>query len=158
MSNCPQCQSEQTSSYRMLWMSGTASGNVSGIGVTAGGNVGVFGGSSSQQTYLAQSVAPPSTPSFRGGVFGCLVPFVVFLFATTMLRVMFAYLSYIAPGLMRVIAPSNAVAFGVGILCIFGSLVLRAVYLQWRKQRLVPVLETWERSWLCLICGARWVV
>ena len=158
MSNCPQCQSEQTSSYRMLWMSGTASGNVSGIGVTAGGNVGVFGGSSSQQTYLAQSVAPPSTPSFRGGVFGCLVPFIVFLFATTILRLVFTYLRSAAPGLMAAIAPSNAAGFGLGIVCIFGSLVLRAVYLQWRKQRLAPVQETWERSWLCLKCGTRWVV
>lgn len=142
----------------MLWMSGTATGNVSGMGVTTGGQVGVFGGSSSQQTFLAQSVAPPATPSFRGGVFGCLVPFIVFLFATTILRLVFAYLHSIAPGLMQVIAPSNAAAFGFGILIIFGSLVLRAVYLHWRKQKLAPELQTWERSWLCLKCGARWVV
>lgn len=139
-------------------MSGTATGNVSGVGVTASGNLGVFGGSSSQQTVLAQSVAPPATPSFRGGVFGCLVPFIVFLFATTILRLVFAYLRSAAPGLMSAIAPSNAAVFGLGILCIFGSLVLRAVYLQWRKQRLAPVLQTWENSWLCLKCGARWVV
>ncbi len=127
-------------------MSGTASGSVSGMGVTTGGQVGVFGGSSSQQTYLAQSVAPPSTPSFRGGVFGCLVPFVVFLFATTILRLVFAYLRSTAPGLRQMIAPSNAAGFGIGILCIFGSLLLRVLYLQWRKQRLAPVWQTWERS------------
>lgn len=158
--HCPQCQSDNTSSYRMLWMSGTASGNVSGTGITANGQIGVFGGSSSQQTYLAQSVAPPTAPPLRGFLFGCLVPFIVCLVLTTMLSALMTMVRFGSPALAKVLAPvlSNSLFFWLAILCIAGSLVLRNVYLQMRKQKLAPALQTWERSWLCLKCGVSWVV
>ena len=144
----------------MLWMSGSASGNVSGTGITANGQIGVFGSSSSQQTYLAQSVAPPTAPPLRGFLFGCLVPFIVCLLLTTMLSALMTMVRFGSPALANVLAPvlSNSSFFWLAILCIAGSLVLRNVYLQMRKQKLAPALQAWENSWLCLKCGMRWVV
>lgn len=160
MTNCPHCQSDHTSSYRMLWMSGTASGSVSGTGITANGQIGLIGGTSSQQTFLAQSVAPPTPPPLRGFLFGCLLPFIVCLVLTTMLSALMTMVRLGSPVLAKGLAPllSNVSFFWLAILCIAGSLVLRNVYLQMKKQKLAPVLQTWERSWLCLKCGVSWVV
>lgn len=158
MSNCPQCQSEQTSSFRMLWMSGTASGNLSGMSVTAGGNVGVFGGSSSQQTVLAQSVAPPSPPPFRGFLFGCLMPLLLWAVLTPAFNTIYFKLQRALPQVMQIFPPHHLLLLGIAVLDVVIPLVLRALYLRWRKQRLAPVLQIWENSWLCLKCGVRWVV
>ncbi len=122
----------------MAHLSGTSTGNLSGLTYSHGGGLGGFGGKTKQQTQLAAITAPPRPPSFTnavviiGGIF-------IFLF----------FCKSAQNGLL-------------GLLILIGGAVglyfLRNKSYQAEKAQYQEAIEIWRRSTICLRCGHTWMI
>lgn len=135
--NCPQCGSDQTQPFRMVYESGTSAGvhHTLGVGLSSGGAIGIGGAqtASTSMTELAAKVAPPEKIGIS----------------------IIIWLLLAAVGYYAIAGPANAgaakltVGLFIGIPCI--RTVFRAVKFNTRDYP--ALMEQWEKSWLCRRCG-----
>lgn len=131
---CPQCQSEQTSSFEMVYMQGTTQGKLKATTYEFGEGFGVMGGKTSSQSVIAQKCTPPASPANLYGVS--------------------ALVAVIGFG-MFLCSRSIAMLVGVGVIA-------AGIFYYSQKQNKVLTeqhqlaLLRWKRSWICLRCGSAW--
>lgn len=139
---CPQCDSENISKVKMVYMAGTSTSGHSGVGLggTGEGDLGggVFVGLSQTKSLLAKELAPPEKPSL-------LLPIII------------GVLTFLFFG--GAVNASSTRDLGIAvtlwvITAFLGLLLLGSVsYYRERKERYPKELEAWERLWVCLRCG-----
>jgi hypothetical protein len=139
---CQRCGSENTTSLSMAFSAGVSRGSVQAASWNSD-----FGQTASQ-TDLSRMCAPPLSPSywnetawnfFAGGVLGILA-----------IAVLIGYL----------VSPEAAVLLfmvGIPLSLIFGSVMRRSSF-QVDEQEYNKVYSWWQKTWVCLRCGARYTV
>lgn len=142
---CQKCGADDTSSFEMVYTSGTSTGSFTAGSYTMGVGATVTKGQTTNQSVLASRTRPPLKPTMR---FGLMV--VAFVLTLIVSMILFAFLP----------AMPGEVKFMLFIGIIVGLMV--GVYLLERK-RLEPLAEqyakdfaAWQRSWICLRCGNTW--
>ncbi len=131
---CPDCGSDQTQPFRIIYEAGTSTSvhNTSGVGFGAGG-LGVGGATTTGAsiTTLAAKVAPPAKPTL--GCFPLITaPICIGLGAFTM----------------------GDAGGGLGLLIWFGILFWSIARVAKQSNRVwKPQYAKWEKQWLCHRCG-----
>jgi MFS-type transporter involved in bile tolerance (Atg22 family) len=140
--NCPQCGSENTSTFAMINRGGTTTGSFGAV--SYGLNAGVIGtkGKTSNQSVLAQQTAPPPKAGRGAGVY-----------------VLAGFAGLVGYGLINAILNM----FGYELISVMGLVVFavvsfiayvfldkheRAKTSEWEDE-----MQTWNNSWMCLKCG-----
>ena len=144
----------------MLWLGGTQSGNIQGVGVSLTGGIGSFSGVTNQQSYLAERVAPPPPPAFHLVRYGCLLPIGVTILwiILNILLSRFFWLQLPAE-LYSSLKTLHRLILAAGYLaCLVGPVIWRLIHYPREKANLLRRHEEWKRSWLCLQCGRSWMV
>lgn len=136
---CPQCGSESTAAFGMIHQGGTTSGSFQALSYGSGTGLVGTGGRTSGRTGLAAQTAPPRRPGMSG--WDLLISFVIFI---VLLNIGMVFHDIV--GLIISVA-------GVG----------GYVYLRNKQVRLAKALWTddviqWNRSWMCLRCGRKFMV
>lgn len=141
MNLCPRCKSQNVSTLSMIYQSGSSAGSFKAI--SYGLNAGVIGtgGKTKNQTYLAQSAAPPKMPQLQTADW---------LFAFFIGAVAFWVIAD-ATGTPA----AGAVAFVIGL---FGFIGFRFYLIEQAKQKWKVKIKEWESTWMCLACGASFQV
>lgn len=144
--NCPNCNSGNTKTFQMVYMSGTRNdkSNMKGVGVSTSGNIslGVGGGSTTSQSLLAANCQPPKISQWpKVGLFA-LVVFVWLPLISAMLN------SFSAPSFLQGLGTfiASAVLFGLAtyaVIKLFNHIRFSG------KEK----LHKYANSWLCLKCG-----
>lgn len=150
MSNCPSCNSSNTKTLSMVWSGGTRNGKsgFGGVGVSSSGRITVGGGkgSSTSQSNLAASCAPPKKGTSAILIAGAL--FVMFW-----LPLLGALLNVgDAPNFFHgfftvVLLVPLLLLMGYGLIRLYKHLDKS------NKER----MQNYSRSWICLRCGARFI-
>jgi hypothetical protein len=142
---CQKCGADDTSSFEMIYTSGTSTGIFTAGSYTMGVGASITKGQTTNQSVLASRARPPLKPTMR---FGLMVVAFVLTFIVSM--ILFEFLP----------AMSGEVKFLLFLGVIAGLMV--GVYVLERK-RLQPLTEqyakdfaAWQRSWICLRCGNTW--
>jgi hypothetical protein len=131
----------------MLYESGSSIGSFGGAGVgasRAGLSGSLFGGTTKNQTLLAQRVAPPPRPRNVPDYSGATVIWasVLFLIAACV----FLAIHWLLPTIF---------AGGVGIIFLTMSMGAKSALEMDRHRQ--ERMERWRNSWLCLRCGQEFV-
>ena len=138
---CPYCQSENIQSYNIAYAGGfsNVNGVTTGVGIGAGGRVGVGIGNTvgTQQTALSMMATPPkkksTTSLFIMGTLGIYFGLGLVLLVSGLSKSNWSLLLYIG-------------AYAILIYTIHRRTVWnRTVYPQLRRD--------WERTYICLRCG-----
>lgn len=157
--DCPNCRSQNTTTFPMAYDAGTSYGNFRGSGTSYGGaglnSISVSGGTFAQ-TNLAARCAPPELPS--------ATPYIVLSVVVCHLltSILFAALAPVARMLLYVI-PFPAILFVMAVFVVGGQfafwhlLVKPYLYVP-RVRKLDPLFHEWERSWICTRCGYAWMI
>lgn len=140
--DCPFCLSNNTMRCEMVWQSGSSKGTFAGLSVGGDGEIGTFGGGTSNQTLLAKTVEPPKEPSI-----GCAWLFVI-------------------PGIFLLLAGMGTMAKDavVGFAVLAFGLVFTILPV-WASNQLTEKeqpkyakdMVDWKNSWLCLRCGKKYI-
>lgn len=161
---CSRCHSDDTSSYEMIYQSGTNTGRFSSVSYNY--NVGLIstGGKSKSQSLLAQQVTPPKMPSSTGCGKFVLVFLLLMIAATIFLT--FTISGFVLGG--KAFGDFNGTVIVGGIAAILGG-SLAFVFLKYfsnqldkqnnpkeQKANWQKEYAKWQNSWLCLKCGNRW--
>jgi uncharacterized membrane protein len=153
---CPQCHSENTQSFEMVYSSGTSKGSITAFSFDVDtGAVMSTGGALSRQSDLAASVTPPSPPLMGAnqiivkGLLACLIAVVlvpVTWWATNL---------FLSRDLATFISAALAVILiiaGIG----WGAYIESERHARNMENFRRGELAEWQRSWICLRCGHRW--
>lgn len=149
---CPKCHSENIQTYRLVYTGGvttTSSGTI-GVGI-GGGHLGVGAASSSgvNVSQLAETVAPPRKKSWIKKFF---IHFFVFWFGGC-----FLCMPVLAAG-----DQSAGLVGAVDLICFVGALVWARWQAnkirRWNEDVYPKLLHHWNRSYICLRCGHRFVI
>lgn len=137
---CPKCSSNDTQSYPMAYQAGTSFGKIKTASYTFNVGATVTGGKISNQTILASKLNPPSQ-SFQGG----LLSLFFFVFVGFIVYAIFSPILYIL---------GIVLGFGAFVFC-----VCCVCYLINTSQKPNQVeISQWGKSWICLRCGANWII
>lgn len=128
--SCPACGSENTIRFAMAFQSG----------ITTGASA--HGGKSVQQSEISKATAPPVEPNFNSGVYGVLGLF----------GLVFVYVAYQFNFILGLFA-----LVGGGIALV-GAYQHEAKNYRANLETYKALRVTWERSWLCQRCGAKFQV
>lgn len=145
---CPTCSAENTQKIAVVFAAqkSTSQSTTAGVGVgPTGVGVGVAGTHGQSATLLAQQLAPPVAPTGQYGALGC----------TTGLLL----------GMGSCVALTSANNAGAGMFLaigfpLFGLILekaLRQEAMQTAKSKYVSDLAEWERQYVCLRCGHRFI-
>ena len=145
---CPSCDSENTVKCFVAYQAGTNTGSFGGLGIDLQGDIGGFGGISSSQTLLAQSVSPPKAPGSN--------PLGLILLAGGVLAIILGIAYY------NDLETHNKFMC-VLIACLGFLSLLASIYILFIDHaRLMKAhkrdLENWARQWVCLRCGTKFEV
>jgi hypothetical protein len=140
---CPYCESEDCKKVSLVFEAGTSAGSFAGVGAAgagySGGSAlggGVSVGNTSNQTLLAQRLAPPAKPDASVAIAAGLVTFVALIFGFSGRSV---------SGVVLAVAAIN------GLVAVFAGLVYS------ERQKSYPILlARWQDLWMCLRCGRQW--
>ena len=141
--DCPFCHSSNTMRCEMVLKSGSSKGTFAGLSLGGDGDVGTFGGGTSNQTLLAKTVEPPKEPSI-----GC-----AWLF---MIPGGFLLLS----GMAAMTGKEPWIGFIVLLFGLFFTVLPLKASQQLHdkdKPRYQKELADWKKSWLCLRCGKKYI-
>jgi hypothetical protein len=153
--NCPQCGSKQTKSYPMIHQAGTTTTSRNSNTITSRGRARATSSNSVRQTKLAASTAPPAAPSNLLGCFSAFVTCVIVWIVAANLLPAIAHM--IPPAVARTFQPFAGIAsFIVALLA--ALLIYKITKGPYRRRRaqFEAEMDEWQRSWLCLRCGASW--
>ena len=156
--DCPNCGSHQTATFEMAYQQGTQSGNLSGSGLSTGGDVGIVNAQFNSQTGLAERLSPPREPKITGGAI--LGSIVAGFFVSGLIT--YLIISFIRKTGISVV--ENTVGLNLIFLFILLIPVLAALgcWLHKRSLRkLMPAylerLREWRNGMICRRCGFMWV-
>lgn len=140
--DCPQCRSNQTSSFQMIYQGGTSTGTHKSI--SYGANVGIIGtgGKSSSQSLLAQQVAPPPMPKLTNS--DKFFAVCCFLVGTAIFNALI----------------SNQIplfGFVFGLALAGGFLFFKSEQIAVKRNLWKQTIQQWQNSWMCLRCGFTWI-
>jgi hypothetical protein len=141
---CPNCQSDNLQTFRMVFETGTSStesvSSGTAIGLTGGGGIGIGVGSSKSSgttmSLLAQKVAPPVKKK------------VALAWLITVLAALF------------VVSGLGTKEWGmVMFFAIVGTITgyIAVTRSKWNQHQFPALMRAWERSWLCHKCGNTFV-
>lgn len=143
---CPNCDSENTVKCSVVYQTGTTTGSFGGIGVDLQGDVGGFGGITSSQTLLAQTVSPPKAPSSSPvGMVLLIIGGALIFFSLAYYSVIFAFDRSRIWGFVLII----------GVLIVTCGLVVLSIDHSSKAKLHSFALIKWGRQWVCLRCGTR---
>ncbi len=136
---CPRCNSDNTSSYQMIYSGGTATGSFKALSYGLNSGAIGTGGKTKSQTLLAQQTTPPPIPTIEVSqiLFAVLAGILVFI----------VFSSATGVGLI-------GLGLGVAIAIIIIGLFMQRLQpqtLEWQKRIMI-----WQESWMCLKCGHSW--
>ena len=143
---CPKCACADTQSYEMAYQTGTSSGRINTLSYNA--DVGFIGtgGTVTNRTMLASQVSPPVASDETVEI---LVGFVLSIILLTITSIF----------LFSVI---GVLGFPLGFVIIgglvFGLYKLTKPTRQKNKLNYEQNIAKWSRSWICLRCGASWII
>lgn len=144
MADCPSCNSKNTKTLRMIWLSGTrnSTGKSGRVGMSSRGTVWVSrgAGASRSQSAAAQAASPPDLKKPMSPWIGVLLVF----FLTHL--VLSAMINTILPSLWF------AVLIGDGVACYFAYNFFKVGFDAANLQNL-RAIEQYEKSWMCMRCG-----
>lgn len=143
---CPSCQSENTQTIKMVYLSGSSTGRATAVGLDNHGDLAVAQLGSKSQTNLAASFNPGRKPFKRTsiGEIGCGFSLVIF-------------------GLICML--DRAVVLGIVVLVIAIALIKWGKSTVGKKEaRFATETAEWEKKkatlesgWICLKCGHNWI-
>ena len=145
--NCQRCGSDNTSSFQMIYQSGTQSGNFKALSYGLGtGAIGAAGKTNSQ-SLLSQQTTPPPMPKLTGSdfIFACIAGIALIVLTQTFLDV----IGYDALPILTIIC------FIVGFS---GLYFFRNEYIKKKKVIWKGDMQKWRNSWMCLKCGNIWLL
>lgn len=140
---CLSCGSHDTSSIRVVHESGTS--NISIVGITGGGDLGLAGGTS--QSQMSQRASPPAKKS----ELAFYISLVFFLFTLFTIIAQFTIDGYRRDATDdRIKAAFFMVVFaGMGVICLAANIpVSRYNRNVWPKE-----YAAWAQRWVCRRCG-----
>lgn len=148
---CPRCGYGNVKTLRMIFEQGTHERTFGGVGFSSGGSTGLFGGTSTSQSLMAQRMSPPQKKGEFGAILLLLSGVIVTLFL-----VVAAINAQDAPRGMNNAPPDPAVIILVALLPASAALagfcwIIRIG--QWNRTEFLRRLESWSRTWACTKCG-----
>lgn len=156
--DCPQCGSQQTATFEMIYQQGTQSGNLSGSGFSVGGDVGIINGQFNSQTALAERLSPPQEPKITSGT---IVASIVAAFLASGL------ITFLIAGFIRktgISVDQNTIGLNLIFLYILLIPILAALGCRLHKRslrrfmpRYLERLREWQNGLICRRCGYMWV-
>lgn len=146
---CPDCGATSIAKMSVVYQSGTSTGGFAGV--SFGGHGDVFSGISSSQSLLASQCAPPSEP--RDGANAAYMVGVLFLIFTGIAAFTAVDVYTREKGLWWTIAGTCGF---IGAACFAVSPVFHRAFKQ-ERDVWCKAMERWERSWVCGICGLKFV-
>jgi hypothetical protein len=127
--NCPKCTSDQTQTFKMAYVTGSASSQSDAPGVS--GNV-------NSQTSLAKLCAPPDDASISG-------------FTLILFLLLSAFLTYS-------LAEESDELLQAGLEFLLYLVILLVIryflYSKWANKTYIEEIGKWSKKWICLKCGA----
>lgn len=141
---CPHCGSEQIQRYSIAYTNGISdvTATTTGVGISSGGVLGVGGAKTSgtAQTALSQSVAPPSKYSYLRELFIAFVVIPIVFGLLNDLLLPFKWKWVFILSFVYLYFHTYKVAFNY-------------------NQNIYPKdMEDWNKSWLCMKCGHRFIL
>lgn len=152
--DCPQCDSQQTVSFEMMYARGTSSGTITGSTVTFSGDIGITSGQFNSQTVLAGRVAPPVLPKM-----GCSMQILIGIGAWLLGSVVGAVIVSV---MELIFGRSNAATLLAFSFILIGVFLICGLhfYKRFIERKQMPVyreqLEEWSNSMICQRCGFMW--
>ena len=150
--NCPHCNTNDIARCCVIYAQGTFSGSSRATAVGSyvpglGFDQTTVYGSISSSSALAQVVAPPERPVWRGN--GCLI-----IIAVVVLSFPTLYLiRWIEKWFGLPQGPWEALMFAPGLLTAPFFVVMHIANLvSYRRE-----IEQWSATWICLRCGHKWI-
>jgi hypothetical protein len=135
-STCPRCGSSDVVKCSLAYESGTGSGSVYGVGLSEGGGVGVFGGTTKNQSLLARRVAPPADVAGQQSFgIGCG----------------FAIAGFLAAVMLSQASSHTAILAFLALSAV--GVIIAILYFNNTKAAYEAARAVWERKWLCTRCG-----
>lgn len=144
--SCPRCHSDNTSSFPMIYNSGTTTGRFSAISYGEGTGLIGTGGKTRSQSLLAQQAAPPPPPKDSRFLVLAVVAIIGFI-------VVFPVLIVIA--IEKNISVTLVVAITILLYVAFSFFYYRfnQESANLEKQLFQVRYADWSQSWMCLKCG-----
>jgi hypothetical protein len=138
--DCPQCKSNQTSSFQMVYSQGTNTGRISAGGITSEGDFAFTGGTVKSQSVLAGKLAPPKRPvnePINNLVILALSGIILMLFTGITNSIIIGALACL-------------ISFGTGVY-------FYSQYVQKQMPEYIQKMDEWSKSMICFRCGYMWI-